>query len=345
MFETTEPVIEPRTTSGSPFETASRAMISSGALPKLALRKPPMPGPVCSPACSVASPISHASGISAVAASTNSSRVARRRTANRATSDDRREARASPRGSAAPPAVAYRRCCEAVLFDWGDTLMQWTCDPELLVAGHRAGLAAIGRDDDPRSRRGSARRTCRCSSRRARSRRSSTPASSARCSRGRHRRDRRRARPLPRCRARRLGPGAAARATTHALLDALRADGLRSGLVSNAFDPPRLLHRDLEELGVAERLDAAVFSSEVGRRKPDPAIFLRALELLGVGPSEALFVGDRLYEDVRGAAALGMTTVQALWFRADEHPDGGEPDFQAFTQMDVLNVARRPRER
>ena len=46
-------------------------MISSGALPKLALRKPPIPGPVCSAACSVASPISHASGISASAASTN----------------------------------------------------------------------------------------------------------------------------------------------------------------------------------------------------------------------------------------------------------------------------------
>ena len=46
-------------------------MISSGALPKLALRKPPIPGPVCSAACSVASPISQASGMSAIAASTN----------------------------------------------------------------------------------------------------------------------------------------------------------------------------------------------------------------------------------------------------------------------------------
>jgi hypothetical protein len=36
-----------------------------------------------------------------------------------------------------------------------------------------------------------------------------------------------------------------------------------------------------------------------------------------------------------------MATVQALWFRADEHPEGGEPDFQAFTQMDVLNVVDR----
>ena len=65
----TEPLSEPRTTSVSPSFTASRAMISSGALPKVALRKPPIPGPVCSAACSVASPISHASGMSAIAES------------------------------------------------------------------------------------------------------------------------------------------------------------------------------------------------------------------------------------------------------------------------------------
>jgi putative hydrolase of the HAD superfamily len=94
-------------------------------------------------------------------------------------------------------------------------------------------------------------------------------------------------------------------------------------------------------MGLAERLDFAVFSSEVGVRKPDPRIFERALEALGVAAENALFVGDRLYEDVRGAGELGMTTVQALWFRADEHPEGGEPDHQAFTQFDVLNVARR----
>jgi putative hydrolase of the HAD superfamily len=94
-------------------------------------------------------------------------------------------------------------------------------------------------------------------------------------------------------------------------------------------------------MGVAERLDFSVFSSEVGMRKPHPAIFERALAALGVEPQRALFVGDRLYEDVRGAGELGMTTVQALWFRADEHPEGREPDFQAFTQMDVLNVVRR----
>ena len=38
---------------------------------------------------------------------------------------------------------------EAVLFDWGDTLMQFVFDEELIGAGHRAGLAALARDDLP----------------------------------------------------------------------------------------------------------------------------------------------------------------------------------------------------
>jgi putative hydrolase of the HAD superfamily len=130
-------------------------------------------------------------------------------------------------------------------------------------------------------------------------------------------------------------------AQTHALLDSLRDRGLATGLVSNAFDPGWLLHRDLDQMGIAERIDFAVFSSEVGKRKPHPEIFQRALDALGAAPRESIFVGDRLFEDVRGAGELGMTTVQALWFRADENPDGAEPDHEAFTQMDVLNIADR----
>ncbi|MGZ4390449.1 MAG: HAD family hydrolase, partial [Gaiellaceae bacterium] len=107
------------------------------------------------------------------------------------------------------------------------------------------------------------------------------------------------------------------------------------------LDPPWLLHRDLGDFGVAARLDAAVFSSEIGRRKPHPAIFQRALELLDADPERTLMVGDRLREDVGGARELGMRTVQALWFVADDNPDGPEPDFQAFTQMDVLTAVKR----
>ncbi len=232
-----------------------------------------------------------------------------------------------------------------MLFDWGDTLMQFAYSAELLGAGHRAGLAAIGRDG--------------------------LPADDALTEHFREHYE-----PLfwvpgtveeieyPDLVRRLLAdfgveidddelaryleaehaawdPARILAAHTHALLESLRDRGLKLGLVSNAFDPGWLLRRDLEQMGLAERLDVSVFSSEVGKRKPHPEIFGRALDALGVAPGRVLFVGDRLYEDIRGAGELGMTTVQALWFRADEHPDGREPDHQAFTQMDVLNIARR----
>jgi putative hydrolase of the HAD superfamily len=130
-------------------------------------------------------------------------------------------------------------------------------------------------------------------------------------------------------------------ASTHALLEALRARGLKLALVSNTASPEWLLRPVLERQGVSERVDVIVLSSEVGKRKPHPAIFQRALSELGVAPDEALFVGDRLDADIYGASRLGIKTVQALWFRADDEASPVEPDYQAFTQMDVLNVVER----
>ncbi len=234
---------------------------------------------------------------------------------------------------------------KAVLFDYGDTLFHFAYDEELLEAGWEAGLAAIGRDDLPSHAETAARFRERylpllwipdsvdeieypglVRELLAAFDVGVTDDELARFLEAEHRA---------------WDPARQLGAHTHALLESLRDRGLRLGLVSNAVDPPWLLHRDLEQLGVAERLDAAVFSSEVGVRKPHPAIFRAALERVGVEPERALFVGDSRYHDVGGAGALGMTTVQALWFRADEHADGREPDFRAFTQIDVLNVVRR----
>src|SRR5438477_1299030 len=140
----TLPESEPRTTTGRSAPTAKSAMISSGAFPKLALRKPPMPGPVCSAACSVASPISQASGTSATAARAKSATLpapvsrSTRIVAGARASDAQRMRRATAR-------VAYPAVLEAVLFDWGDTLMRWDWQPELLDEGHAAGLRALGR--------------------------------------------------------------------------------------------------------------------------------------------------------------------------------------------------------
>jgi HAD superfamily hydrolase (TIGR01509 family) len=131
-------------------------------------------------------------------------------------------------------------------------------------------------------------------------------------------------------------------ASAQALLDALRELGLKTGIVANSWpDPGRVLRGDAASFGLADRLDVIVCSDELGVRKPDPAIYRSCCRLLGVEPSEAMHVGDDLVNDVQGAAAAGITTVQALWFVADDRPVAVEPDFRAFTPMDVLNTARR----
>jgi HAD superfamily hydrolase (TIGR01509 family) len=136
-------------------------------------------------------------------------------------------------------------------------------------------------------------------------------------------------------------PAHEALGSAQALLDSLRSRGIKTGLVANSWpDPARLLRADVDAFGLAGLLDVIVFSEEVGYRKPQPEIFLHALAELGVDPENAMFVGDRLDTDVQGAAQVGMATVQALWFRADDTP-GIEPDFMAFTPMDVLNAVRR----
>jgi len=230
-----------------------------------------------------------------------------------------------PRGSFAPRRYPSPAVIEAVLFDWTNTLVEFTWDDELLVAGHRAGL---GRDDPEFTERYRELML------------GAVPQ-----------------RPYVDV-LRELGvtdpeafidaehevwrPAQAVLGSAQAMLGSLRARGLKTGLVANSWpEPARLLRADVEAFGLAPLLDVVVCSEEAGAAKPEPEIFLRALAELGVEPTAAMFVGDRLEVDVQGAANLGMTTVQALWFRADDSTASIEPDFQAFTPMDVLNAVRR----
>ncbi len=79
------------------------------------------------------------------------------------------------------------------------------------------------------------------------------------------------------------------------------------GIVSNSLAPNTI--SDLKVSGIHDLFDAIVISSDFGKRKPHPAIFMNALERLSISPAEAVFVGDNLYEDIFGAKELGMRAV------------------------------------
>jgi putative hydrolase of the HAD superfamily len=89
-------------------------------------------------------------------------------------------------------------------------------------------------------------------------------------------------------------------------LRTLRDHGIARVVVSN-WDAS--LHERLAETGLADLLDGAVASAEVGAAKPDQAIFARGLALAGVRAEEAWHVGDSVEADVEGALRAGIRPV------------------------------------
>ncbi|MDX6481562.1 MAG: putative hydrolase of the superfamily [Gaiellaceae bacterium] len=97
-------------------------------------------------------------------------------------------------------------------------------------------------------------------------------------------------------------------------LEALRAAGLRIGLVSNSA-------RDVREFARHHALDvdAGISSFHHGRSKPHASIFRAVLDLLDVAPAEAVMIGDQVADDIEGARAIGMHAV--LLDRDGLHPE------------------------
>ena len=90
-------------------------------------------------------------------------------------------------------------------------------------------------------------------------------------------------------------------------LTAMRERGLPIGLISMcAPDTPPMWHAS----AFAGLVDVEVFSSEVGLRKPDPAIYRYACERLAVEPADVLYCGDGAYRELTGAADVGMMAVE-----------------------------------
>jgi putative hydrolase of the HAD superfamily len=85
---------------------------------------------------------------------------------------------------------------------------------------------------------------------------------------------------------------------------AIRRRGVTMGLLSNSVGEASVYDREL----IAELFDAWVISSEVGLRKPDPAIYELAAERIGLPPAACVYVDD-IGGNLKPAAALGMATI------------------------------------
>jgi putative hydrolase of the HAD superfamily len=122
------------------------------------------------------------------------------------------------------------------------------------------------------------------------------------------------------------------------LLDRLRADGFRLGLISDCSSE---LCEAWATTPYAARIDAAVFSWQEGYRKPDPRLYATVAGRLGVAAAECWFVGDGGSRELHGARRAGMRPVLvtnvgypgADAFRTD--PDAYRPE-HAIDELDEL---------
>lgn len=119
------------------------------------------------------------------------------------------------------------------------------------------------------------------------------------------------------------------------VLASLRARGIRRGVCSNAPFPAAMMRRQVQVNGIAALVDAVVFSSEVGRRKPAPELYRTALDAIGIEPERTLFVGDRVREDYEGPRALGMRAV-IVTAHADDEPRDGVPTIASLAELPTL---------
>ncbi|HEY7257769.1 MAG TPA: HAD family hydrolase [Gaiellales bacterium] len=123
-------------------------------------------------------------------------------------------------------------------------------------------------------------------------------------------------------------------ADTRPALDELRRTH-RLALVTNGASC--LQREKLAGTGLAESdFDAVVISGDVGIAKPRPEVFAHALELLGVGASQAVMVGDSLERDVRGAEACG---IRGIWLnRQSRRPPGPNGHTEIATLAELRGV-------
>lgn len=90
--------------------------------------------------------------------------------------------------------------------------------------------------------------------------------------------------------------------------------------------------------------DAVCLSFDEGIQKPDPAMFERCIERLGVEADACLYVGDGGSNELEAAQRLGMQVVQAVWYLKEgiNQPAQRKTDFEHIEKpMDIIELIKK----
>ncbi len=129
------------------------------------------------------------------------------------------------------------------------------------------------------------------------------------------------------------------------LWETLRSRGVRVGVLSNTIWPREWHEGFFRRDGVLDLIDGDVYSSEIPWTKPSPRAFEAAMAAVGIDePGRCVYVGDRLFDDVWGAANAGMRTIHVPHSRIPSTQVGhseGTPDAVVHDLLEVADVVAR----
>ena len=103
---------------------------------------------------------------------------------------------------------------------------------------------------------------------------------------------------------------------TKKLLSELRSAGVRLAVISNADRQD--MEKRMASLGYGEYFELLVTPETFGVKKPDPQVYLKTLEELGVSAEETVMIGDKKNRDVKPPRELGMKGVHATYGSLDK---------------------------
>ena len=123
----------------------------------------------------------------------------------------------------------------------------------------------------------------------------------------------------------------------HAILDALKAEGLRLAVCSNK--PDNVVRGVIERVFAPDTFDYVRGAIDGGAVKPDPTLALEIAAKLGARPDECLFIGDTNV-DIFTAKNAGMTSIGVLWgFRDRAELQEAGADYIIASPEEILQIA------
>jgi putative hydrolase of the HAD superfamily len=129
------------------------------------------------------------------------------------------------------------------------------------------------------------------------------------------------------------------------VFEALHAEGVRVGVLSNTVWPAAWHEEIFVRDGVFELIDGAVYTSAIEWTKPAPQAFEVAMAAVGASdPKRCVFVGDRLFDDIHGAHSVGMRTIYLPHSDIPAEQVGhtlGEPDAVVQRLAEIPGVVAR----